>query len=108
MKESQIVAIKQITADLGDLIIQIGPNNPGEWWAYERMVSAHKSLRGIDYAKIAQTPLEIDGAKTQLGECPECHGSGQVSELAEGGNSVMTACPVCKGTGKAQIPLGMK
>jgi len=105
VREQDIVTIKRLTSELGDLLKEIKPTNPGEWWAFERITGAHKSLRSIDYAKIGQTPLDIDRPATKLGTCPECKGTGQIAEENQTGDVVQTPCPTCQGSGKAQIPL---
>ena len=51
---SWVERLDKIQRELGELLVEVQPDNDGEWEALEKMTMAHKQLRSIDRTPLSQ------------------------------------------------------
>lgn len=61
--------IQRTTVDVGELIHSLCPVTIAEWKAFEKLVDAHKALRGIDTDSLLQ--IELIPSKPEAKTKPE-------------------------------------
>jgi hypothetical protein len=56
MKDETVKEIVDLTGQLAKMLVTIEPVTPADWEAMEKMTAAHKQLRSIDIAELAERP----------------------------------------------------
>lgn len=86
ISQRHVQQLERITADLGDLLMEMRPSTPKEWDAFDSAVTAHKNLRKMDTDSLRQLPLsgmeEPAKAAKPKKDCPRCKGSGTFTDPA--------------------------
>ncbi len=59
MAENWTRELDEIQNKLAQLILNVQPDNAGEWEALEKMTAAHKQLRSIDRTPLSQKRMDI-------------------------------------------------
>ncbi len=68
IKNEYVKELERITADLGDLLLQMRPGTIKEWDVFDGAVTAHKHLRKLDTDSLRQLELpEPDKLKVSAG-----------------------------------------
>jgi hypothetical protein len=96
MDPNLVTELKSIKRSIAHLVVLIEPESEDEWNAYEKIIAAHKQLRGIEFSKLGQIPLPTP--KDPETECPMCKGRGTI----EDGTGAPAVCAKCKGLGKVK------
>ncbi len=56
MQKEMVDLIVEITGKLARILVTIEPANPAEWEAMEKIQAAHKQMRNIEIAELAEQP----------------------------------------------------
>jgi len=59
MKGTWIERLDAIQKNLEELLIEVKPDNDGEWNALEKMITSHKTLRSIDRTPLSQQRMDL-------------------------------------------------
>ena len=58
-KQTWIDKLDRVENGLAQLIVNVKPDNAGEWEALEKMTTAHKQLRSIDRTPLSQQKMAL-------------------------------------------------
>ncbi|OGN89795.1 MAG: hypothetical protein A2158_01635 [Chloroflexi bacterium RBG_13_46_14] len=59
MNPKEIKIITDARDNLAKILTNMIPANNDEWQAFEQLTSIHKSLRGLDIAKLSQQTMDM-------------------------------------------------
>lgn len=60
MDKGLVNAIEALRDGTGGLLNQLKAETPAEWEAFEKLTTAHKTLRSIDTTELRQGTLNLD------------------------------------------------